>query len=1023
MKVYKFLFVCCLCLGMIPADAKSEIRFLDEEATSMMEVGKGSSSGVQQNKRKISGKVVDDATGEELIGVTIAAKGTQDGTITDVSGNFTISVSNGTILEISYVGYKKQVITIKDQQFLNLRMHSDNEMLDEVVVIGYGSMKKSDLTGAVISANIKDFEKSPNTNILQSLQGTVPGLNVGQVTAAGSSPSIQIRGKNTLSGSESVLIVLDGIIYNNSLSSINPNDIESIDVLKDASATAVYGAQAANGVLLITTKRGKTGGTKVDFSSSYTISSPTKDLRPMNRQEFLDFTREFYYDKAYIGPDYTTPNPDFNLADYLPAPTMLDSSQPDGISAKDYSWWDEGTQTASVFENRLSVSGGSDAMSYLISFSNTEQQGYLINDDFSRNSIRVNLDVKPYKWLKMGVQSFASFVKQDGASPTSLSLIQQSPMIEPYDEEGELVLYPFNTVATNPFMQSDVNDKERHNYFFANVYAEVQLPIKGLTYRFNYGNNYRIDEHHQANEYGASMKGEAYKHHTTYYDWTFDNILNYSAVFGDHSIAATLLYGASERKENYTSALARKFLRLSLGFDVLESGTDQFVESNAWSEALLYQMARVNYKWKDRYLLTATVRRDGFSGFGENNKTAIFPSVALGWVMSEEEWFKIGWINNLKLRGGWGISGNQTSRYKSLSKTNVDPGYVFGDGGETENAQRVTTMGNSDLKWEKTAGINLGLDFSILNNRINGSLELYQTTTRDLLYDMTIPTITGFGSVSSNIGKIRNKGVEFIITSHNFTTRDFEWSTTFNISANRNKIITLFGKDVDGDGKEDDLTSSNLFIGEPISAIYGYQIDGIWQLNDEIPTGYHPGNYRIVDTDGKEGITVDDRIILGKKDPAYRFGIMNKFRYKDLTFSFFINSVQGGKDGYMQANSGSLNRGDVNHRLYNRISEMGADYWSPNNPNATYARFSQAPTINPTRYQQRNFVRLQDITLGYNLPKNWTKSVGIENVNLYVTGKNLLTFTKWKGWDPEAGQDYNGRPVLKSFTFGLNVTL
>lgn len=267
MKVYKFLFVCCLYLGIIPADAKSEIRFLNEEATLMMEASEGSSSGIQQNKRKISGKVVDDATGEELIGVTIAAKGTQDGTITDVSGNFTISVSNGTILEISYVGYKKQVITIKDQQFLNLRMHSDNEMLDEVVVIGYGSMKKSDLTGAVISANIKDFEKSPNTNILQSLQGTVPGLNIGQVTAAGSSPSIQIRGKNTLSGSESVLIVLDGIIYNNSLSSINPNDIESIDVLKDASATAVYGAQAANGVLLITTKRGKTGGNRIMYFS------------------------------------------------------------------------------------------------------------------------------------------------------------------------------------------------------------------------------------------------------------------------------------------------------------------------------------------------------------------------------------------------------------------------------------------------------------------------------------------------------------------------------------------------------------------------------------------------------------------------------------------------------------------------------------------------------------------------------------------------------------------------------------
>lgn len=1023
MKVYKFLFVCFLYLGMIPADAKSEIRLPDGEASSMMGVGNGSSLGIQQNKRKISGKVVDDATGEGLIGVTIATKGTQEGTITDVEGNFTISVSNGAMLEISYVGYKKQTIVIKNQQYLDLRMHPDNEMLDEVVVIGYGSMKKSDLTGAVVSANIKDFEKSPNTNILQSLQGTVPGLNIGQVTAAGSSPSIQVRGTNTLSGNGSVLIVLDGIIYTNSLSSINPNDIESVDVLKDASATAVYGAQAANGVLLITTKRGKTGRTKVDFSSSYTVSTPTKNLRPMNRQEFLDFTKEFYYDKAYIGPDYTTPNPDFNVADYLPSPTMLDDSQPDGISAKDYSWWDEGTQTGSIFENRLSLSGGSEDMSYLISFSNTEQQGYLINDDFSRNSIRVNLDVKPYKWLKVGVQSFASFVNQDGASPSSQGLIQQSPMIEPYDEEGNLIPYPFNTVATNPFMQSDVDDKERHNYFFANVYAEVQLPIKGLTYRFNYGNNYRIDEHHCANKYGASMEGEAYKHHTTYYDWTFDNILNYNATFGHHDIAATFLYGASERKESYTSALSQKFLRLSLGFDALELGTNQFVDSNAWSEALLYQMARLNYKFMDRYLLTATVRRDGFSGFAENNKAAIFPSVALGWVMSEEEWFKVDWVNNLKLRGGWGISGNQTSRYKSLSRMETKAGYVFGDGGETENYQRVVSMGNNDLKWEKTAGINFGLDFAVLNNRINGSLEFYQTTTRDLLYDMVIPTITGFGTVSSNIGKIKNKGVEFIITSHNFATRDFEWSTTFNISANRNKIVSLLGKDADGDGKEDDLTSSGLFIGEPISAIYNYQIDGIWQLNDEIPTGYHPGNYRIVDTDGKEGITTDDRIILGKKDPAYRLGLLNKFRYKDLTLSFFINSIQGGKDGYMAANSGSLNRGDVNHRLYNRISEMGADYWSPNNPNATYARYSQAPSINPTRYQQRNFVRLQDVTLGYNLPKKWTKSIGIENVNLYVNGKNLLTFTKWKGWDPEAAQDYNGRPVLKSFTFGLNVTL
>ena len=288
---------------------------------------------------------------------------------------------------------------------------------------------------------------------------------------------------------------------------------------------------------------------------------------------------------------------------------------------------------------------------------------------------------------------------------------------------------------------------------------------------------------------------------------------------------------------------------------------------------------------------------------------------------------------------------------------------------------------------------------------------------------MVIPTITGFGTVSSNIGKIRNKGIEFTLTSRNFVTPDFEWSTTFNISANNNKILSLLGKDANGDGKEDDLISSNLFIGESISAIYDYKINGIWQLHDDIPAGYHPGNYRVVDTDNVEGITSDDRIILGKKDPAYRFGLMNKFRYKDITLSFFINSVQGGKNGYMEKNSDSLTRGNQNNRAWNRISEMAADYWSPTNPNATYARYIDAPSIAGTRYQQRNFIRLQDVTLGYNIPKSWLKPLGIDNVNLYVNGKNLLTITKWKGWDPESGSTYFGRPVLKSFTFGLNVIL
>lgn len=331
-------------------------------------------------------------------------------------------------------------------------------------------------------------------------------------------------------------------------------------------------------------------------------------------------------------------------------------------------------------------------------------------------------------------------------------------------------------------------------------------------------------------------------------------------------------------------------------------------------------------------------------------------------------------------------------------------------------------MANKNLKWEKTDGFNFGLDYNLFQNRLTGSLELYSTTTRDLLYNMTIPSLTGFSSVSSNIGKIRNQGIEFTFTSRNIVTKDFEWSTTFNISSNKNKILTLLGKDSDGDGKEDDLIASNLFIGKSTSAIYGYIVDGLWQLDDDIPAGYHPGNKKIRDVTGEGEITPDDRVIIGKGDPAYRFGIMNKLRYKNFSLSFFINSVQGGKNGYLGVNSSSLVRGDANGRRWNKISEMAADFWSPNNPGATYSRSINAGAIVPTTYQDRSFVRLQDINLSYQFPRQWIKVAGIENLDLFVSGKNLLTITNWKGWDPEANSNYEGRPVLRSFTFGLNVT-
>ena len=974
----------------------------------------------------VRGVVISATDQEPIIGATVLEKGSLNGTVTDLDGQFTLAVKNNAVLVVSYVGFTTQEIATAGRSDFRVVLAEDNKLLDDVVVVGYGTMKKSDLTGAVASANIKAFEKSPNTNVLQSLQGTVPGLNVGQASSAGSDPSITVRGTNTISGNSSVLVVLDGIIYTGGLSSLNPADIQSVDVLKDASATAVYGAQAANGVLLITTKKGAKGKAKVSFQSSYSIQKPTKDLHTMNREEMLNFDNEclWLYSKTEAS-GYTQQDPNFNLASRMPDSWMTDSQG--NIVPGDYDWWSDFTRNGHIQENKLNISGGSDAMSYLISVGNTTQKNYLLNDDYKRNSIRVNLDIQPTKWLKAGVQAFGSFENRDGQETYLPFLIECSPLTHPYDENGVIIDYPAHDARENPYHGSLVDDYDRNNSFFANLYAEVQLPLKGLTYRVNYGNNYRIGEHNYASEYAENNNGQAYKHHSTYYDYTLDNIVNYSNDFGKHNVGATFVYGASRRKYSYTAADAKLFPRMTLGYNSLELASTQTTNSDAWLETLLYQMYRVNYSYDSRYLLTATLRRDGFSGFSANNKSAVFPSVALGWVITNEDWFKVAGIDYLKLRAGWGVSGNQTSRYSSLAKVNSSIGYIFGDGVSGAMRQELASMENADLKWEKTSGLNFGLDFAVLNNRISGNIEYYQTTTKDLLYAVSIPSITGFTSIMSNVGEIKNRGFEITLNTQNIKTRDFEWTTQFNLSMNRNEITKLAGLDTDGDGKEDDLTSSSLFIGESLSAIYDYTVDGIYQVGDNIPDGYHPGNYRIVDINNDGKIDENDRSIIGRTDPAVRMGMLNTFRYKGITLSFFLNSVLGGDKSYQGKNSYAELVND-NTLRHNRLTEQVDNFWTPSNPDGIYALYHANPAINPFRYENRSFVRLQDITLSYDLPAAWMKKIGMDGINLYVSGKNLLTFTGWNGWDPEpdmtyqdingqnrrTGSRYEDRPIMKS---------
>ncbi|SNR31430.1 TonB-linked outer membrane protein, SusC/RagA family [Maribacter sedimenticola] len=992
-----------------------------------------------QNGTVVTGTITD-ANNVPIPYANILEKGTTNGAVSDFDGVYSIEVSDVDTSELvfSLIGFKSQTKPVAGNASIDVVLQEDVANLDEVVVIGYGSQKRSDVTGAVASANIEAFENSPNTNIAQSLQGTVAGLNIGQVNSAGSTPEISIRGQVSLNGSQSVLIVLDGIQFNGSLSSLNPNDIESIDVLKDVSSTAVYGAQAANGVILITTKGGRRNQkAKISVSSSYATLQSTTDHRPLRRSDYIDHINMQLYDLRFLGPDYTTPNPDyvgyFEPGQGINANFELESdTNPGEFSDNDYDWWGNGTQTGFVQENEVSISGASETTSYLVSMGLTEQEGIINNDNFSRRSLRVNLDTNVSEGWKIGVQAFGSFEKLDGDEPHISQLRNFSPLLVPFDEDGNLIPNPAGTIEPNPFLGQNTQDYERKDYFFANVYSEVDLPfIEGLSYRINFGNNYRIEKRYGSSIYGAGLTGDAGKDIRFYRDYTLDNLLNYNRLFGKHDISATLLYGAIERKDERTNAYASGFDRLSLGYNDLSVGAIPIIGSSSFKETLNYQMLRANYKFDNRYIITGTIRRDGFSGFAANEKSAYFPSGALGWVASNESFLQNSdWVNNLKVRASYGIAGNQTGRYTSLARLGTKAAYVFGDGGSPAFGQELTTLANPNLRWEKTAGLNVGVDFSLFSSRLNGSIDTYKNITDDLLFSVRIPYLTGFSNIQTNVGKIQNTGLEVSLTGDIVRNDNFTWTAGLNYSRNKNEILELTGEDADGDGVEDDLIQSGLFIGESINAIYDYETDGIYQIGDDIPDGYGIGNYRIVDQNNDGLITqADDRKIIGTRDPSYAISLLNTFKYKNLSFSFFLNSIQGNDGNYISRNDNALYR-NANTLYQNVVS--GIDYWSPQNPDGLNAMAPNRPGIAGTRYEDRSFIRLQDVNLRYSFDNNVLESLGLDALSVFISGKNLATWTDWNGFDPEyqdsdrniygVGLTTGGRPVLKGYSLGVNLS-
>ncbi|MDR1406925.1 MAG: TonB-dependent receptor [Tannerella sp.] len=1004
--------------------------------------------GVAQQGRTITGTVIDAVTREPVIGANIIEKGTTNGIITDVDGHFSLQISgNGSVLQITYIGYVSQDVAIGSQTVLNIPLHEDALALEEVVVVGYGTMKKSDLTGSVVSVNMDARERAANVNLSQALQGQVAGVNVGGAARAGESGSISIRGQTSLSAKDDPLIVLDGIIYNGSLTDIDVNDIEKIDILKDASAAAVYGSRSANGVIIISTRRGESDKPLFNFNMYYGMQdmAPTPRTKVMNAEQFALRLVDYNYYQQDLLPWYRT-NPGsaagrparIDITDRNQVARNLRSveEQENYLAGYEVDWMNMVYNPAPVQSYNLSVSGKTNRTNYYLSGTFVGQDGIIDGDDFKRYTIRANFDNQITDWFSVGLNTSLSrldysgyynneeTVSPDGNYNTAgmTYALRASPLANVTDANGNYPIYlAGESMQRHPLINRNIDDSDIANRAFIVLSAKMDIPfVKGLRYELNYSESF--NSRNQSDFFPTNtFEGSMYNNYGTKIltegrDWLVNNIVSYSNTFNHvHSISGTLLYSAEKRTEEENTMIAYGFQNPVLGYNALHLGETQSLKTAAWEEASISYMARLNYAYDSKYLFTATYRRDGYSGFGKNKKYAGFPSVSGAWVISRESWLEgVDWLDQLKLRLSYGLNGNQgIGRYASQSKVE-STAYVFGP--NTAVGVYPSAMGNSDLGWESTSSTNLGLDFISFNQRFSATIDAYKSQTKDVLVERNIPQLTGYDKVWTNIGGLSSKGIEATLSSVNIRNSNFMWQSKVLFALNRDKITKLY------DGLDRDLSNS-WFVGEPISAKYNYIVDGVWQesdlFNGTIMNGYYPGMYRLRDLNGDNSVdATNDRTIVGYEAPNYRFGIDNNFSYKEFNLSFFINSIQGGNGYYQGDVYGIIVPGTDIGFVYRANRPAIYSYWTPDNPVNNVPAVYNSPPLTPAYYMSRSFVRLQDVSLSYNFKKSMLRRFNVNNLQLYVSGKNLYIWTKWPGWDPED----NNTPMMRSVIGGIKIS-
>ncbi|KQS27794.1 hypothetical protein ASG33_15340 [Dyadobacter sp. Leaf189] len=993
----------------------------------------------------VKGKVTSSTDQSALPGINILIKGSTTGTSTNADGTFEIQAGEEAVLVISGIGYLTQEVPVRRRSQVNVQLSDDTRQLNELVVVGYGTQKKRDLTGSVSSLDSRDFNKGVQTSVDQLIAGRSPGVQVTQSSSEpGGGVTIRIRGANSINANNEPLYVIDGLPINNTsvvpsstvvteqaprnpLNALNPNDIESVEILKDASATAIYGSRGANGVILITTKKGTKGKLNVNYALSGGISEVTKRVPMLNAKQYTSLLNDLRADQKQA--------PEFS------------AEQIAQIGAGTY-WQDEIFQKGSVQNHQLSFSGGQDKFNYYASLNYLDQKGVVISSGIKKYVGRVNLNYSDEKF-KFGLSLNSSNVKDDFV-PNGVSVnesagvintaIFQDPTLPIRNANGTWAQTQIVNLENPVGLASEVSDFATTNRTFASVFAEYFF-LPSLSAKINFGTD-RQDSRRdiftsRLTKRAEGTRGVANVLTSNSYNNLIEVTARYSKALDKNNQLEIL--GGYTFQEFETSSLtagAQNFPLDALGTDNLAAGAQSTFSlgSGRTKNQLLSYLGRINYNLFDKYLLTASIRADGSSRFGDNNKYGVFPSVALGWRIKDELFLKnVRSVTDLKFRASYGVTGNQDiGSYKSLVLLGPQGQAIF-DGAPYVGIS-TTQLPNPDLKWETTTQLDLGIDFGVLDNRLTGSIDYFHKQTKDLLLQLPVPRTTGFTTTFKNVGGLKNSGFELGLNSINITA-PFTWRTAANFSTIKNEVTDLGALPFilgGSAGFTNDFTIIRK--GDPLNAYYGYIVDGVFQTGEDIASSAQPlsrpGEYKYRDVNGDGAINSQDRTILGSPFPKFTYGLNNDFTYGPFNLSFFFQGVQGSK-------MFNLNRTESENPISfrrNRLLETYTDRWTPTNPtnknsSAVPVAVAYTSNVNSRAVEDASYLRLKTLQLTYNFPTAKWKYV--RNVQIYITGQNLFTITKYTGYDPEVSAfgtsnvraDYNAFPLSRTYTAGLSINL